>query len=167
MTDLAWELAAKEAIRDAVLRYCRGVDRADPELIASAYHPDAVDQHGSAHFEGAAIGPGIVALVQASRVSLHQVTNQTIVFHEPDRAASETYYTAWQSMERDGVERMLVAIGRYVDRFTHRGGEWRIADRLVIVEHAQLLPADAVLPTSTPGLSCRDRSDPSYGALGT
>src|SRR5687768_13411129 len=27
--------------------YCRGVDRGDAELVASVYHPDGTDDHGS------------------------------------------------------------------------------------------------------------------------
>jgi hypothetical protein len=37
---------AAEAIRQAVLRYCRGVDRLDAELMLSAYHDGATDDHG-------------------------------------------------------------------------------------------------------------------------
>ncbi|HJY93624.1 MAG TPA: nuclear transport factor 2 family protein, partial [Streptosporangiaceae bacterium] len=40
------EAAAAEAIRQAALRYCRGVDRLDAELMRSAYHNDATDDHG-------------------------------------------------------------------------------------------------------------------------
>ncbi|HUJ65603.1 MAG TPA: nuclear transport factor 2 family protein [Acidimicrobiales bacterium] len=160
------ELLDKEAIRQAVLRYCRGVDRADEELLASAYHPDAVDHHGATPLEGAAIAPGILVLVGKSTASLHQITNQFIQVQGPDVAAAETYFTAWQGMEFEGAERMLLAIGRYVDRFEKRDGEWRIADRLVIVEHTRLLPAEGVFPASQPGLGRRDRDDPSYQVLG-
>jgi hypothetical protein len=163
--DALQELLDKEAIRQAVLRYCRGVDRADEELLASAYHSDAVDYHGATPFHGAGIAPGILELVSKSRVSLHQITNQFIHVHGPDAGAAETYFTAWQSLEHEGVERMLVAIGRYVDRFERRSGEWRIAHRVVIVEHTQLLPAEGVFPASRPGLGRRDADDPSYEAL--
>ena len=165
MSDAVQELLDKEAIRQAVLRYCRGVDRADEELLASAYHPDAVDHHGATPLEGTAIAPGILELVGQSTASLHQITNQFIELHGPDTAAAETYFTAWQGMEFEGAERMLLAIGRYVDRFEKRDGEWRIADRLVIVEHTRLLPPEGVFPASHPGLGRRDRDDPSYEAL--
>ncbi len=36
----------REAIRDCLLRYARGVDRFDRELIVSAFHPGAIDVHG-------------------------------------------------------------------------------------------------------------------------
>ena len=41
------ELVDREAIRDCIYRYCRGVDRADEAALRSAYWPDAIDQHGS------------------------------------------------------------------------------------------------------------------------
>jgi SnoaL-like domain len=159
------QLLDKEAIRQTVLRYCRGVDRGDEELLASAYHPDAVDEHGGTPFEGPAIAPGILKLVSRSRVSQHQIANQCILLDGPDAASAETYFTAWQTMEQGGTERMLVAIGRYVDRFQKRSGEWKISNRLVIVEHAQMLPADGILGASQPGIGRRDRDDPSYEAL--
>jgi hypothetical protein len=165
--DAVQRLVDQEAIRQVVLRYCRGVDRADEELLASAYHPDAVDQHGPTPFEGAAIAPGILELVSKSRVSQHQIANQVIQFQGPDRASAETYFTAWQSMEHEGAERMLVAIGRYVDRFEKRAGEWGIAHRVVIVEHAQLLSSDDRFPASRSGAGRRDRDDPSYEVLAT
>src|SRR5579862_3908887 len=39
------ELADREAIRDCLYRYCRGVDRCDMELLRSAYWPGAMDTH--------------------------------------------------------------------------------------------------------------------------
>src|SRR3546814_6697838 len=40
------ELYDKQKIREVVTRYCRGVDRMDRDLFLSAYHPDAIDDHG-------------------------------------------------------------------------------------------------------------------------
>ena len=37
----------KQAIQDVLVRYCRGVDRCDLEMLRSAYWEDATDDHGS------------------------------------------------------------------------------------------------------------------------
>jgi hypothetical protein len=39
-------LIDRQAILDCLTRYCRGVDRFDRDLLLSAYHPDATDNHG-------------------------------------------------------------------------------------------------------------------------
>lgn len=41
------ELLARQEIADVILRYARGVDRLDFDLVRSCYHPDAYDDHGS------------------------------------------------------------------------------------------------------------------------
>ena len=43
-------LADRQAISDLLLSYCRGIDRLDRELVASCFHSDATDTHGS--FQG-------------------------------------------------------------------------------------------------------------------
>ena len=40
------ELLDRRQIRDCIDRYSRGLDRHDDELLASAFHPDAIDNHG-------------------------------------------------------------------------------------------------------------------------
>ena len=46
------ELAAQQEIRDVLIRYTRGVDRMDRELVLSCYWPGAHDDHGA--FQGTA-----------------------------------------------------------------------------------------------------------------
>ena len=43
-------LASKDAIHDVLMRYCRGIDRLDVELLKSCYHEDSWDDHG--HYKG-------------------------------------------------------------------------------------------------------------------
>lgn len=155
--------ADKAAITENIYRYCRGVDRADAELLSSAYHPDAVDEHGGVTFTGATeIGEGIVKLISASKISLHSVTNVLVDLHGPEAAGCESHFSAWQSHPRDGEDWMLHALGRYVDQVEKRAGEWKIAHRLVVVEVTMLTPPDAQMASSRPGLGRRDRTDPSY-----
>jgi hypothetical protein len=153
-----------QAIQAALARYCRGVDRADAELIASAYHPDAIDEHGAHTFQGENIGQGILEMTCAQRITFHSITNTTIQFHSPDEAGCEAYYNAWQTMELDGRERILVAVGRYLDRFERRGADWRIAHRRVVVDLASWMP-DAAFTASSPDLGERGSQDPSYSLL--
>lgn len=40
-------LLDKDAIRDCIHRYCRGIDRADEAALGSSYSPDAHDSHGA------------------------------------------------------------------------------------------------------------------------
>ena len=40
-------LADERAIERRLVDYCRGVDRGDAALVASVYHPDGTDDHGS------------------------------------------------------------------------------------------------------------------------
>ena len=35
----------RQAIHDVIVRYCRGVDRSDPDMVAAAFHDDAIDNH--------------------------------------------------------------------------------------------------------------------------
>ena len=46
MAYTAEQLSDLQCIRDAALRYCRGVDRLDVELMKSAYWEGATDDHG-------------------------------------------------------------------------------------------------------------------------
>jgi hypothetical protein len=50
------------AIHDVLVRYCRGVDRLDADLVRSAYHSDAVE-HGPYRYTGEAVGSELQATV--------------------------------------------------------------------------------------------------------
>ena len=39
------ELADREAIRECLYRYSRGVDRLDADMLRTAYWPDCIDDH--------------------------------------------------------------------------------------------------------------------------
>ena len=40
-------MLARDAIRDVLARYARGIDRADAALLKSCYFDDAIEEHGS------------------------------------------------------------------------------------------------------------------------
>ena len=128
------KLVDKDDIADVLARYCRGVDRCDLDLIASAFHPDAVDEHSYRLLTGTEVGPFLVERMRTTfKASLHSLLQSRIEI-DGDTATGETYYVAWLLSEQEGKERIDQAEGRYIDRFERRDGEWRIAHRVVLPE---------------------------------
>lgn len=123
------ELLDRQAIHDVLLRYCRGCDRFDRELIAGAFHPDGIDDHGVLR-SGAELADMIVAMDPAHR-HFHLLGNVLIEL-EGTTAFSEAYFTSVRSFERDGRTFTRTKAGRYVDRFERRGRVWAIAHRVVV-----------------------------------
>ncbi|RHW26268.1 nuclear transport factor 2 family protein [Nocardioides immobilis] len=130
------------AIRDLHYRYCRGVDRMDFELVRSCFHPDAaIDQHGI--FVG-----GVDDFIAWTKVGLptfetttHFTGNQ-LVEVDGDVARAEHYVNAFHRPFPKAGEpaRDLMCHLRYLDRLERRGGEWRIADRVVVVDSERSAP---------------------------
>jgi hypothetical protein len=159
------ELLDGNEIRAVLARYCRGIDRLDRELIASVYHPDARDSHGS--FVGLA-GDFVnwVTTVALPKYSwtMHNLGTCSIELHG-DLAYSETYAICYHGLPlAPGKERLITVAVRYLDRFERRrAGAWLIADRVVAFEWQLEQEIDAIAslrPEVTQGR--RDRRDPSY-----
>jgi hypothetical protein len=131
-------LLDERAIHRVLVRYCRGVDRADEALLRDAYHEDARDQRGwfdGTGWEFARVITGDFR--RHGRASLHLLTNATIEV-TGDEARSESYTLAL-STAPDGTGPVQAFAGRYLDRFARRDGEWRIAHRTVVRDwHADL-----------------------------
>src|SRR5438105_2907282 len=128
------ELVDREAIRECLYRYCRGIDRLDEAALRSSYWPDATDRHGP--YSGSAEGFfawAIDGLKKAER-NVHMISNISIAL-AGKAAAVESYFTALQrSPDRMGVMNEVFLAGRYVDRFEKRGDEWRVAARTVVYD---------------------------------
>lgn len=159
------ELAAHEAIRQTLARYCRGVDRGEPEMLLSVYHEGAIDNHGA--FNGPA--PDFATMLIRSMdespiVGQHHITNVLIELVGPDKANVESYYIAWHPVptETDGQWGHVMVGGRYLDRFEARDGDWRILKRDVLIDWSnEPVPAiDWAAASSFPTGGRRD-TDPS------
>lgn len=125
-------LLDREAIRECLYRYCRGIDRADEQALRSAYWEDATDRHGA--WNGSAegfIGQALQRLRRGGR-RVHQISNVSIELHD-DVAAVESYFLALQA-PAGAAGRQTFLCGRYLDRFERRRGEWRIAARTVVYD---------------------------------
>ena len=162
MTDISVqvrELLDRQAIRDCVYRYARGIDRHDPDLVASCYHPDAVDDHGSYVGPGRGLAEDAISNHGGLLRTQHHITNQVVEL-DGDTAHSETYYLA---MHRAKAGTSEFFSGRYVDRFERRNGEWRIAARVCLLEtgiDVQTIDMEILDRLFAPG--SKDSDDVSY-----
>lgn len=164
MTDLALlqQVADRQAITDVIYRYCRAVDRIDPELGYSIWNEDAVADYG-AIYQGD--GRGVIDLICSQHQHLlyhsHQVSNILIEL-DGDTAGSEAYVTANLRLQAGKQLKQISIWARYIDQWSRRNGRWGIDKRTVIVDFDEIRDATAMGQASA---GHRDRTDPSYIAL--
>jgi hypothetical protein len=155
----------KHALHRLLIRYTRGIDRWDKEFVLSVFHPDAHLHHNN--FKGRAADFFEFLFDGDSFGGQHVIMNELFDVRG-DVAFGESYLWSQRSgigNPSDSMGWPIQRIGRYVDRFERRAGEWRIADRRTIIEW---LPEELdegrlgsyKLANFAPGFS--DRRDPSY-----
>ena len=156
----------RSEIHRVMLRYARGLDRLDNELVRSCYWDDAIEDHGQ--FVGT---PGDFIAYADAVTMMFEAAQHGLLNHicdlQGDEAFAETYYQF--TGVTAGEAPNFVSTGRYVDHLRKRGGEWRIANRVTIVESQMDVPKSAVLARMPPAYTAeepcqarRDRSDVSY-----
>jgi len=139
------DLLHKGEIHDVLMRYCRGVDRGDQDLIVSSFHSDATIDAGKGK-----ITPADIARTATSddHIQTHLYGNCLIEL-VGDVAWSETYFLAFHVDDRKGKRFMRTRSARAIDQFERRSGVWKIAKRVVaddwsrvdeIVEYAAGVP---------------------------
>ena len=171
VSQLREEWADREAIRDCIWRYARGIDRVDEEMLRSVYWPDATDEHA-----GMFSGPAS-EFVDWSMQNLptmgdtcHLITN-ILIRLDGDKAKVESYVYAIHRMEIEGVMRDVIGVGRYLDRFERRDDEWRVAARVVTIDWFRDYPDSGDWAVGPFGLGDASRGvkkpgDKSYSWLG-
>lgn len=139
------DLIARHGILNALANHSRGVDRADANLLGSAYHDDATVDYG--FYAGpAATLVDILANAQKSALpTLHRTSNCWIQT-QGHRATAESYVIAY--VEEADLQRWVM--GRYLDRLECREGDWRLTHRTYVLDGNVNRPnsaARADLPT--------------------
>jgi hypothetical protein len=161
-------LLDKQAVHEVVLRYCRGIDRMDAELVRACYHPDGTDEHGTFLGTRDEFVDWVMDAVAQFEVTMHVVANHLCELDadDADVAFAETYGLAYhQGPPPDDKRRNFVTGFRYVDRFERRAGEWRIASRVAVREWTQQVTPEqqwAIRPERDGRRGARDRSDAVY-----
>ena len=159
------ELLDHLEIRQVLARYCRGIDRLDRDLIANAYWPDGFDSHVS--FEGPVdqFVEWVLGILAKERCTAH-ILGQSLIDVDGDTAKVETYFNAHHVRDQADGTLLAISVGRYIDRFEKRNGEWRIARREVVLDfrHEHAMDGDA-FQAAPKHLGRHSRDDRSYALL--
>ena len=160
------EMIDRHEIWQVLLRYGRGLDRVDRKLVRSCYFDDAIEDHDTF------VGKVDDFLDWADQTTLaYETTHHGLMNHycelEGDNAYCETHFF-FTSVAKKPPH--FMSIGRYIDHFQKRNGEWRIANRVCVVEgkfdiaesHVSSLPMATSYPHSAAQTVTRDRDDVSY-----
>lgn len=155
-------MLAEREITAALHRYVRGVDRMDRDLVASAYHPDAVDVHGT--FEGTLEEylEWLWRVLERYEMSSHYLANISVEWDDdqPDTARVETYGMSLHPSPDPAPKRNLVIGFRYIDVFTHENDQWRIKRRVAVTDWIRIDSPQARFPIADHFLSGkRDGTD--------
>jgi 3-phenylpropionate/cinnamic acid dioxygenase small subunit len=133
----AWELAAREQIRDTIARYAHSVDSGRFDELVDLFVPDGVlEVEGEPPHRGreairafvTGVGRDIAASTGVPRIR-HHVGNVLIALEGPDRARARAYFLA---VTDRGVDHW----GRYRDELVPSGERWRFALRRVRTDGA-------------------------------
>ncbi|PCC45517.1 nuclear transport factor 2 family protein [Brevibacterium aurantiacum] len=174
------DLRTKCEIKDALARYCRGVDRRDFDLVRSVYHSDAYDAHGPYNGNVDGLLDWMVKRHKSVAQSMHFLGN-CIIDLKASYADVETYCVTYQKLHPESggsTSEVGLTVGtsgqqtqvrcRYLDRFEPRQGLWKISRRVVVYESLLLEESTSNSPfASDMILATRGNDDPLYSVFGS
>jgi hypothetical protein len=113
-TDAALGVAAdKQAIYDTLMRYCRGIDRCDPELVASTTAKETEEDC-----------KGITDWLRANtKMTMHFIGN-CLIDVVGDEAESEAYFISYHLVDCDGKEFLRSKAARYFHTWVRSDTGW-------------------------------------------
>jgi SnoaL-like domain len=138
----AWEVAAREAIRDLVARYNANGDTGRVPQVLELFAPDAVMELGDPGQSTIHTGPDEIALIftgakdrwtaaagdrGAPSYVRHFVATHQIDLVDAEHATGRAYFVVLMA---HGVDHW----GRYLDEYVVVDGRWRFARRTVRID---------------------------------
>lgn len=151
-------------IQQALYTYCRAIDRIQLDLLDQVFHRDALIDRANTTITLEQFVTNVSARQPTLPTAFHMIGNVLIDFVDDDNAFVETYCLALErhnDSEKGAVDRSVRL--RLGDHFQRREGQWKIARRLMIIDHEQAIPVslmgDAMF-YSDDNKGARDASDP-------
>lgn len=162
-------LLDKQEIVDLMYAYARGIDRAEENLIRSAFHPDASIDFGPGIFQGAVSEfiSWAMDVRSGMKATQHMIANIRIDLRG-DTALAESYFMNWHRLDKSTGKEDFFVGGRYLDKLERRpsgaAGVWKIAHRKQLKDWTRTTPvAELFYHLNPDGLwSGQTRTDLSY-----
>jgi hypothetical protein len=134
-------VSAQDDIRNLMFRYCELIDAGEVDALAELFSDAAiVGQDGGVIARGRDevramyAGGGRRDRTAGGRATKHLTTNALVEVDEgAGTAIARSYWVLLVSTSPDEPIRPILA-GRYHDRFTRVGDEWRFAERAYLVD---------------------------------
>jgi hypothetical protein len=162
------EVITKQDLHELMARYCRGIDRADKEILLSVWHDDATVDYGFMQGSAQEFCRQMVAINEQIIRTIHCVSNELFEVNG-DSATGESYLFSISTRRMDGQEIDTLVAGRYLDRFERRDQEWRLLHRTFVMDWNMNQPATGEWKEGRFGVlknhGKRDKSDFLYSLL--
>ncbi len=154
-------LVAESDITQSLLRYCRSMDRIDPQLGYTVWHRDGLADYQMFKGTGREFVDWVCEIHRGLITHTHQISPPMISVDQ-GRAVSETYVTA--SLVRASGTQQVVSTyrGRYLDNWSRREGRWAIDRRVFVCDFGFTQGIDMGPVLAQLGTGARDHSDLSY-----
>jgi hypothetical protein len=126
------EPEARFAIDDLLTRYASAIDGRDWELLDTVFTPDArLDYRSAGGVSGpyAEVRKWLTEVLPIFEVMQHQVLNRIVVVHDHQVRATSNFLNVNVLSINDAPWIFKVG-GRYHDRLSGSGTDWRIAERI-------------------------------------
>lgn len=137
------ELADREAIRECLYRYSRGVDRLDADMVRSAYWPDCVDEHMGFTGNAEEFIAWSFPIMGSMDQTMHMIGNVLMTIRDGEADVESYFHGIHRVNLPDGTKSDVIGAGRYVDNLEKREDEWRIAKRHVVTDWFRQYPDSA------------------------
>lgn len=133
------QLADKQAIDQIIALHSRGLDNSDTALIQACYHPDGIVEYGM--FEGAASEfAEAVTRDRGGPATMHRPSATWSVINGDAAKAETTVIVYRDDAAEDGTPVQQFVCGRYLDTLEKRGGVWKLAKRVYVLDWNANLP---------------------------
>jgi hypothetical protein len=158
------ELFAIREIESLLVRYARGIDRFDREMMRSAFLEEATTDHPPFHVGRAweFIDSQLASIGDSVQYS-HLIGSIAIEVRDNEARSEATFWSWVRLAEAQGSEYFVA--GRYLDKLKKVDLGWKISERVVVQDLVRMVPITGPIRHEGAHGGVRSSDDPVYSIL--